>query len=254
MLNLFERLRGRARPVVPVHRARPGPGQAGQRPGRRSCTWASSCEVGPAEALYRAPLHPYTVALLDSIPSPDPCAPKAQAHAAISGEPPSPVDPPSGCRFRTRCPRAQARVRGAGAAAGDDGRRAPGRLSLPGDPLALARPVHDIALSFDNGPDPSTTPKVLDVLAAREIPALFCVLGERLARPELRRLTERAHAEGHWIANHTYTHSVPLGRVGRRGPRPPRDRPRPRSCWATSPTPTGCSARSAAAGTSTSGC
>jgi peptidoglycan/xylan/chitin deacetylase (PgdA/CDA1 family) len=73
--------------------------------------------------------------------------------------------------------------------------------------------VHDIALSFDNGPDPSTTPKVLDVLAAREIPALFCVLGERLARPELRRLTERAHAEGHWIANHTYTHSVPLGHL-----------------------------------------
>jgi oligopeptide transport system ATP-binding protein len=65
-------------------------------------------EVGPAEALYRAPRHPYTVALLDSIPSPDPFAPKAKAHAAISGEPPSPVDPPSGCRFRTRCPRAQA--------------------------------------------------------------------------------------------------------------------------------------------------
>jgi peptidoglycan/xylan/chitin deacetylase (PgdA/CDA1 family) len=39
------------------------------------------------------------------------------------------------------------------------------------------------------------------------------VLGERLARTELRRLTQRAHAEGHWIANHTYTHSVPLGRV-----------------------------------------
>jgi oligopeptide/dipeptide ABC transporter ATP-binding protein len=65
-------------------------------------------EVGPAEALYRAPRHPYTVALLDSIPSPDPFAPKARAHAAISGEPPSPVHPPSGCRFRTRCPRAQA--------------------------------------------------------------------------------------------------------------------------------------------------
>jgi peptidoglycan/xylan/chitin deacetylase (PgdA/CDA1 family) len=73
--------------------------------------------------------------------------------------------------------------------------------------------VHDIALSFDNGPDPQTTPHVLDVLGAREIPALFCVLGERLARPELRRLAERAHADGHWIANHTYTHSVPLGRV-----------------------------------------
>jgi oligopeptide transport system ATP-binding protein len=64
-------------------------------------------EVGPAESLYRAPRHPYTVALLDSIPSPDPFAPKAKAHAAISGEPPSPVEPPSGCRFRTRCPRAQ---------------------------------------------------------------------------------------------------------------------------------------------------
>jgi oligopeptide transport system ATP-binding protein len=64
-------------------------------------------EVGPAESLYQAPRHPYTVALLDSIPSPDPFAPKAKAHAAISGEPPSPVDPPSGCRFRTRCPRAQ---------------------------------------------------------------------------------------------------------------------------------------------------
>ena len=66
-------------------------------------------EVGPAEALYRAPRHPYTVALLRSIPSPDPFAPKGKAQAAISGEPPSPVDPPSGCRFRTRCPRAQAR-------------------------------------------------------------------------------------------------------------------------------------------------
>ena len=71
----------------------------------------------------------------------------------------------------------------------------------------------DIALSFDNGPDAETTPEVLDILARREIPALFCVLGERLARPELRRVAERAHGEGHWIANHTYTHSVPLGRV-----------------------------------------
>jgi oligopeptide transport system ATP-binding protein len=67
------------------------------------------CELGPAEALYREPFHPYTVALLASIPSPDPDAPAAQAHSAISGDPPSPVDPPSGCRFRTRCPRAQER-------------------------------------------------------------------------------------------------------------------------------------------------
>ncbi len=64
-------------------------------------------ELGPAEALYREPMHPYTVALLASIPSPDPEAPRGRAHAAISGDVPSPIDPPSGCRFRTRCPRAQ---------------------------------------------------------------------------------------------------------------------------------------------------
>ncbi len=64
-------------------------------------------EIGPAEALYGEPLHPYTVALLASIPSPDPTAPKAEAEKAISGDPPAPIDPPSGCRFRTRCPRAQ---------------------------------------------------------------------------------------------------------------------------------------------------
>jgi oligopeptide/dipeptide ABC transporter ATP-binding protein len=66
-------------------------------------------ELGPAEALYREPRHPYTLALLRSVPSPDPEAPKAAAHEAISGDPPSPIDPPSGCRFRTRCPRAQDR-------------------------------------------------------------------------------------------------------------------------------------------------
>jgi peptide/nickel transport system ATP-binding protein len=64
-------------------------------------------ELGPAEALYRRPLHPYTVALLASIPSPDPEAPREPVTGTIRGEPPSPIDPPSGCRFRTRCPRAQ---------------------------------------------------------------------------------------------------------------------------------------------------
>jgi oligopeptide/dipeptide ABC transporter ATP-binding protein len=64
-------------------------------------------ELGPAESLYRAPLHPYTVALLASIPSPDPTAPHEPVTGTIRGEPPSPIDPPSGCRFRTRCPRAQ---------------------------------------------------------------------------------------------------------------------------------------------------
>ena len=62
------------------------------------------CEVGPGESVYRQPLHPYTRALLDSIPSTEPGA--ARASATLSGEPPSPISPPSGCRFRTRCPRA----------------------------------------------------------------------------------------------------------------------------------------------------
>jgi len=65
------------------------------------------CEVGPGESIYRAPLHPYTRALLDAIPSPDPAAPRAKA--TVHGEPPSPISPPSGCRFRTRCPRATGR-------------------------------------------------------------------------------------------------------------------------------------------------
>jgi oligopeptide/dipeptide ABC transporter ATP-binding protein len=62
------------------------------------------CEVGPGESVYRQPLHPYTKALLDSIPSTEPGT--ARAAATLRGEPPSPINPPSGCRFRTRCPRA----------------------------------------------------------------------------------------------------------------------------------------------------
>jgi oligopeptide transport system ATP-binding protein len=61
------------------------------------------CEVGPGESVYRRPLHPYTRALLDSVPG------ASGTPALISGEPPSPVHPPSGCRFRTRCPRAEPR-------------------------------------------------------------------------------------------------------------------------------------------------
>jgi oligopeptide/dipeptide ABC transporter ATP-binding protein len=64
------------------------------------------CEVGPARELYAAPRHPYTSALLASVPSP---VPGRRARAPITGEVPSALDPPSGCRFRTRCPRARDR-------------------------------------------------------------------------------------------------------------------------------------------------
>jgi peptide/nickel transport system ATP-binding protein len=64
------------------------------------------CEVAPPDTLYRHPAHPYTAALLASIPEPDPSA-ATSGTAPLSGELPSPTDPPSGCRFRTRCPYAQ---------------------------------------------------------------------------------------------------------------------------------------------------
>src|SRR5690349_12981565 len=65
------------------------------------------CEVGPSEQLFRAPGHPYTALLLQAIPRPDPDAVAPERPDA--GEPPSPLAPPSGCRFRTRCPRAERR-------------------------------------------------------------------------------------------------------------------------------------------------
>jgi peptide/nickel transport system ATP-binding protein len=64
------------------------------------------CEVAPPDTLYRHPAHPYTAALLASIPEPDPSAASSDS-APLTGELPSPTDPPSGCRFRTRCPYAQ---------------------------------------------------------------------------------------------------------------------------------------------------
>jgi peptide/nickel transport system ATP-binding protein len=66
------------------------------------------CEVAPSDELYRAPAHPYTDLLLKSIPVPDPSVRPDPEHR-IQGELPSPLFPPSGCRFRTRCPRAQER-------------------------------------------------------------------------------------------------------------------------------------------------
>jgi oligopeptide/dipeptide ABC transporter ATP-binding protein len=59
-------------------------------------------ETGPTERVFRAPRHPYTKALLEAIPHPDPGRPLV--GSALEGEIPSPISPPSGCRFRTRCP------------------------------------------------------------------------------------------------------------------------------------------------------
>ena len=75
----------------------------------------------------------------------------------------------------------------------------------------MGRQMFDLTLSFDNGPDLEVTPRVLDILGERGIKTTFFVIGEKLAEPARRRLSERAHDEGHWIGNHTYTHATPLG-------------------------------------------
>ena len=71
--------------------------------------------------------------------------------------------------------------------------------------------MFDVTVTFDNGPEPCVTPRVLDVLARRGVRTTFFVIGNKLLTRDARACTERAHAEGHWIGNHTWTHSRPLG-------------------------------------------
>jgi oligopeptide/dipeptide ABC transporter ATP-binding protein len=63
-------------------------------------------ELSPAEELYTKPIMPYTSALLNAIPIPDPNENRQRERITLQGEPPSAIDPPQGCRFHPRCPRA----------------------------------------------------------------------------------------------------------------------------------------------------
>jgi peptide/nickel transport system ATP-binding protein len=71
----------------------------------------SLVEYAPVDAVYTRPIHPYTEALLSSVPVPDPVIQRSRIRIPLTGEIPNPMSPPSGCRFHTRCPLAEARCR-----------------------------------------------------------------------------------------------------------------------------------------------
>jgi peptidoglycan/xylan/chitin deacetylase (PgdA/CDA1 family) len=70
-----------------------------------------------------------------------------------------------------------------------------------------------ITLSFDNGPEPSITPGVLDTLARHNLKTTFFVLGQKVLDPARAAIARCARAEGHWIGNHTFSHRTPLGNL-----------------------------------------
>jgi len=76
-------------------------------------------------------------------------------------------------------------------------------------------PSAKVTLTFDNGPEAQVTPAVLDCLARHKVRATFFVMGRKAATDEGRTIIRRTIAEGHWIGNHTFTHSAPLGRLDR---------------------------------------
>jgi peptide/nickel transport system ATP-binding protein len=93
-------------------------------------------EIGPSQSVFETAAHPYTAELLKAVPVPVPSVEKAKVGRSVAGEIPSAIDPPSGCRFRTRCPRAQAVCAEV---------EPPLRLMRPGQRAACHFPLQDAA-------------------------------------------------------------------------------------------------------------
>ena len=92
-------------------------------------------EVSPAEELYTKPIHPYTSALLAAIPIPDPERNRRRERIVVSGEPPNPINPPSGCVFHPALPARHRDLPRGRAAAGPLSERPPRRLPPPAERL-----------------------------------------------------------------------------------------------------------------------
>ena len=99
-------------------------------------------ERSPAEVLYDRPIHPYSVALLSAVPIPDPKANAERKPIVLEGDVPSPVDPPSACRFHTRCPWASEICSQDEPPLADYGIRAGGGLSPPAERRREADQCH----------------------------------------------------------------------------------------------------------------
>ncbi|OAT75505.1 dipeptide/oligopeptide/nickel ABC transporter ATP-binding protein [Mangrovibacter phragmitis] len=101
-------------------------------------------EVGPAEALFTGAAHPYTQALLSSMPSMDPN--HRTLASPLSGDPPSPISPPTGCRFHTRCPQAKPVCQQVKPqlSAVSEGHQAACLMAQPGSPWYVETPVREV--------------------------------------------------------------------------------------------------------------